>query len=82
MAALDPAYVKRAIKFNATRKGLLGGSRPWLVVFGLIRLARWSGKVTKRGEAPVVLSEKLKVGEAFEIVHLDAKQGRKSRTKH
>jgi len=77
MAGLGPRYIKRAITFNATRKGLLGGSRPWLVVFGLIRLARWSGKVTKRGEAPITFSEKLKVGESYEIVHMSAKQGRK-----
>ncbi|MEO0494622.1 MAG: hypothetical protein AAF081_14525 [Actinomycetota bacterium] len=68
--SFGPAYLKRTVRFNATRKGLLGGSRPWLVVFGLLRLAAWSGKVTKRGDAPVKFGESLQPGESFVITHI------------
>lgn len=71
--SFGPAYLKRTVRFNATRKGLLGGSRFWLVVFGVLRLAKWSGKVTKRGEAPIQFSEALQTGESFVVRHVDAK---------
>ena len=65
-----PSYVKRTIRVNSIRKGLLGGSRFWLVVFALGSVARWSGKVTKRGEMPVRYSERLEPGEELVIRHL------------
>ena len=70
--SFGPAYLKRTVRFNATRKGLLGGNRLWLTVFGLLQLAKWSGKVTKRGEAPIKFSESLKPGESFVVRHIDA----------
>ena len=70
-----PAYVKRTIRMNSIRKGLLGGSRFWLVVFGLGYVARWSGKVTKRGEMPIRYSEALKPGEELVIRHTSDLRG-------
>ena len=74
--SFGPAYLKRTFRLNATRKGLLGGDRFWLAMFGVLQLAKWSGKVTKRGEAPIRFSESLKPGEALIIRHLDAKTAR------
>ena len=65
-----PAYVKRTIRFNSVRKGLLGGSRFWLAMFAAGYVARWSGKVTKRGEKPIRFSEALKPGESFVVRHI------------
>ena len=72
---LGPTYVKRTIRRNSISKGLLGGSRFWLVIFGFGYLARWSGKVTKRGEMPIKLSEALKPGESIVIRHIDSAHG-------
>lgn len=66
-----PTYVKRTIRYNGIRKGLLGGSRFWLTVFVAGYVARWSGKVTKRGEMPIRFSESLKPGESYVIRHVD-----------
>jgi len=71
-----PTYVKRTVRMNGIRKGLLGGSRFWLAIFGLGYVARWSGKVTKRGEMPVKFSEALQPGEEIVIRHTDATRGR------
>ncbi|MEZ5169082.1 MAG: hypothetical protein R2695_22290, partial [Acidimicrobiales bacterium] len=65
-----PAYVRRTVRVNSVRKGVFGGSRFWLTVFALGSIARWSGKVTKRGEMPVRFSEKLGPGESLVIRHL------------
>ncbi|MFQ5557668.1 MAG: hypothetical protein ACE5GB_09220 [Acidimicrobiales bacterium] len=70
MVLLNRAYLKRYLRFNSIRRGLLGGSRLWLAVLALTYVARWSGKVTKRGEMPVLLSERLRPGEGFVIRHL------------
>lgn len=70
-----PTYVKRTIRMNSIRKGLLGGSRFWLTIFGLGYVARWSGKVTKRGEMPIRFSEGLKPGEELVIRHIDTTRG-------
>lgn len=72
---LGPAYVRRTVRMNSIRKGLLGGSRFWLVVFGLLQIGRWSGNVTKRGEMPVRYSERLEPGEAIVIRHIDPGAG-------
>ena len=66
-----PTYVKRTVRMNSIRKGLLGGSRFWLAVFAAGFVARWSGKVTKRGEMPVRYSERLEPGESIVITHID-----------
>ena len=74
-SGLGPSFVKRTVRRNSIRKGLLGGSRFWLAIFGLGYLARWSGKVTKRGEMPIRLSEALKPGESIVIRHIDPAHG-------
>ena len=65
-----PTYVRRTIRMNSIRKGLLGGSRFWLTVFALGYVARWSGKVTKRGEMPIRYSETLEPGQELVIRHM------------
>lgn len=70
-----PSYVRRTVRVNSIRKGLLGGSRFWLAVFGLGYVARWSGKVTKRGEMPVRFSEALAPGEELVIRHTHTTRG-------
>ena len=77
---LRKGVLRRYIRMNALRRGLLGGSRPWLAVFVLGLLGRQMGKVTKRGEMPLVLSEALKPGEALLITHIAPKRrGRRGR---
>ena len=66
-----PAYVRRTVRLNSVRKGLLGGSKFWLTVFALGYVGRFVGKVTKRGDMPVVFTEKLAPGEAYEIRHIE-----------
>lgn len=63
-------FLRRYLRMTALRRGLFGGSRPWLAVFALFYLARSFGKVTKRGEMPLVLSEALKPGEQMVISHV------------
>lgn len=70
MAGSRVAFVKRTIRRKSVRQGLLGGSRPWLVMWGFLQLAKWSGKVTKRGEGPVRFGEHLQPGESFVIEHI------------
>jgi hypothetical protein len=70
--SLGPAALKQAVHTNALRRGLLGGSRPWLVVFAVLRIAKWSSKVAKRGEAPVAFRQALRPGQSFVITHLEA----------
>ena len=63
-------FIKRYIRANAIRKGLLGRDKFWLGIFVLSLLGRQVNKVLKRGDAPIVLSEKLKPGETMIISHL------------
>jgi len=64
--------LRRYIRMSALRKGIFGGSRPWLIVFALLRLGGFIGKITKRGEMPLALSEPLKRGETMVIKHSKA----------
>ena len=66
---LRRAYLARYLRFNATRKGLLGGSKGWLAVFAALTIGRQIGKVTKRGEAPIVYSERLEPGQVLVLTH-------------
>ncbi|HAB58312.1 MAG TPA: hypothetical protein DCE75_09695 [Acidimicrobiaceae bacterium] len=70
--SIGPTALKQTVRTNALRKGLLGGSRQWLVVFAALRVASWSNKVTKRGEAPIAFRQALQPGQAFVITHLEA----------
>ena len=63
-------YVKRYIRYNSLRRGLLGGSRFWTIVFAAGFVGRWMGKVTKRGEMPVITSDDLEPGQGLLIRHL------------
>lgn len=74
------AYLRRTIRYNSVRRGLLGGSRFWLAIFALARVAKWSGKVTKRGDMPIRFSEQLEPGEAFEIRHVSSTRRRARRS--
>jgi hypothetical protein len=77
---LRKGFLRRYIRMNALRRGLLGGSRPWLAIFVLGMLRRQMGKVTKRGEMPLRLSEALKPGESMIITHIAPKRrGRRGR---
>ncbi len=67
-----PASVKRTLRANGIRKGLLGGSRFWMFVFVAGSLLRWSGRATKRGEMPVKFSERLGPGEEMIIRHIES----------
>ena len=71
---LRRGYLRRYVRLNAFRRGLLGGSKPWLVIFVLSMLRRQMGKVTKRGEMPLRLSEALKPGESMIITHFAPKR--------
>ncbi len=73
-AGFGPTYVKRMIRMNSIRKGLLGGSRFWLTVFAAGYVVRWSGRVTKRGEMPVRFSEPLAPGETLLVRHIDPRR--------
>ncbi|CAN5661455.1 hypothetical protein BH20ACT2_BH20ACT2_21100 [soil metagenome] len=57
--------ILRFLQRNALRKGLLGGSRPWVVVGVLVWLARKAAKP----EADVVYCEPLAAGETLVIAH-------------
>ena len=66
--------LKRYIRYNALRRGLFGGSRFWTGVFVAGFVARWLGRVSKRGEMPVITSDELHPGEGFVIRHLSVGQ--------
>jgi len=71
MRKAGPTYIKRRIRMNSIQRGVLGGDKFWLTMFALGYAGRAVGKVTKRGPGPVVFSEKLAPGEAFEVRHID-----------
>ena len=60
------ALIRRFLTRNATKRGFLGGSRPWMavgvVLFGARLFSRFIGN-----EARVVYSEKLDQGETLVI---------------
>ncbi len=66
------AHVSRTIRLNSVRRGLLGGSKFWLAVFGARFVATRIQRVTKRGDKPIRFSEPLAVGEKLVISHVDA----------
>lgn len=70
MPASRRVYIQRRIRYNAVRRGLLGGSRFWTAVYFAGHVRRFAQKVTKRGEMPVITSDELGVGEGLVIRHL------------
>ncbi len=75
---LRRAYLKRLISMNAVRKGLLGGSPLWRGVWLVLTARRLWARVSKKGEAPIALSEPLPEGDAWTMVHVpeQSKRGR------
>ncbi|MDH4168124.1 MAG: hypothetical protein OEW42_00910 [Acidimicrobiia bacterium] len=69
MLPVTPKGFRRYVRYNATRKGLLGGSKLWLGVYAAGRLRRFGGRITKTGPAPVVYSERVSSGHWTEIVN-------------
>ncbi len=63
-------YLRRWVRYNALRKGLLGRQGPWLAVFVLAFLGRRANAVLKRGEMPIRFSEKLEPGATYVISHI------------
>lgn len=54
---------------SSLRRGLLGTSDRWTLVFavlGMVRLIRW---VARRTDAPIAVTERLKPGETLIITH-------------
>jgi hypothetical protein len=79
---LRSGYLRRWVRDNALRKGLLGRQGPWLAVFVLSLLGRRANKVLKRGEMPLRFSEKLEPGASYVISHIvppTRRQRRKAR---
>lgn len=75
-------FLKRYVRTTAIRRGLLGRDRFWLGVFVLGLLGRQVNKVLKRGDAPVVFSERLEPGQVLTISHLaPPERGRRRRRK-
>jgi flagellar biosynthesis GTPase FlhF len=72
------AYVKRMIRMNALRKGLLGGHPMWRAVWAVSALRKMWSRVSKKGEAPITFSESLGEGEAWALVHVpeNSRRGR------
>ncbi len=66
-------FSKKALKYqmrrNATMKGLFGGNKLWLAVFLLQRAGGFKNKLTKGGEMPIEVSEDMKQGGIFAIIH-------------
>ena len=58
----------RLLLRNGLRKGLLGGSRPWLIAGGVAAGIRVLRKIAG-SEPKVVYSEKLQPGETVVIAH-------------
>ena len=55
---------------TAARRGLLGGSRPWLVVLVLLVGGRALRRIGGRSRRSLSVSEQLEVGDRIEITSL------------
>ena len=58
----------RLLLRSGFRRGVLGGSRPWLIGFGIAGAVRLIQKINER-ESDVVFSETLEPGETLVIAH-------------
>ena len=67
---LRSGYLRRWLRYNALRKGLLGRQGPWLFVFVVSFVLRRANKVLKRGEMPLRFSEQLEPGVSYVISHV------------
>ena len=76
---LKKDYIVRLLRSNALRKGLLGGSPFWRVVWGLQLANKAWNKLTKdKDDAPIVFDESLEEGGVWALVH-EPEQSRKGR---
>jgi hypothetical protein len=62
------AFLRRWFRFNATRQGLLGNSRFWMMVFVLQQALKLRRRFLGK-EPKVVFSHKLEDGETLVIAH-------------
>ena len=67
---LRSGYLRRWLRHNALRKGLLGRPGPWMFVFFASMVLRQFKKVLKRGVMPIRFSEKLEPGATYVISHI------------
>jgi hypothetical protein len=67
---LRSGYLRRWVRYNALRKGLLGRQGPWLAVFVVGFLGRRVNSVLKRGVMPLRFDEKLEPGASYLIEHI------------
>ena len=67
---LRSGYIRRWLRYNALRKGLLGQQGPWLFVFVATFVLRRVNSVLKRGVMPIRFSEKLEPGASYLITHI------------
>jgi len=66
---LKKDFIKRMVRTNALRKGLLGGSPFWRVIWGAQLLLKGWNKVSKSGDAPIEFNEPLEEGQVWALVH-------------
>ncbi len=67
---LRSGYLRRWLRYNALRKGLLGQQGPWFFVFVATFVLRRVNSVLKRGVMPIRFSEKLEPGASYLITHI------------
>ena len=67
---LRSGYLRRWLRYNALRKGLLGQQGPWLFVFVATFVLRRVNSVLKRGVMPIRFSERLEPGASYLITHI------------
>ena len=67
---LRSGYLRRWVRYNALRKGVLGQQGPWLFVFVAAFVLRRVNSVLKRGVMPIRFSEKLEPGASYLITHI------------
>ena len=58
------------LTITAARRGLLGGSRPWLVLLVLLLGGRVLRRISGRSGRPLSVSERLEAGDRIEITSL------------
>jgi len=70
--------MRTKFRVKAVRKGLVGGSRMWRIIWVLLTLRNGWAKVSKSRGAPIRFTEPLREGEAWQVVHVpeDSKRGR------
>ena len=76
---LRSGYLRRWLRYNALRKGLLGQQGPWFFVFVATFVLRRVNSVLKRGVMPIRFSEKLEPGATYVISHIVTPSRRQQR---